>query len=50
LLLEIRDTSVRSEKDIEVLLHLPVLAVVPTVKALSGKVKTNLALGSAART
>jgi polysaccharide chain length determinant protein (PEP-CTERM system associated) len=49
LLLEIRDTSVRSEKDIEVLLHLPVLAVVPTVKALSSKVKTNLALGSAAR-
>ncbi len=50
LLLEIQDTSVRSEKDIEVLLHLPVLAVVPTVKALSSKGKTILALGSPART
>jgi protein tyrosine kinase modulator len=50
LLLEIRDTSVRSDKDIEALLHIPVLAMLPTVKALSSKVKTNLALGSAART
>jgi len=29
LLLEMRDTSVRTDKDVEALLHLPVLAVVP---------------------
>ena len=34
LLLELRDTSVRSEKDVEVMLRLPVLAVIPIVRSL----------------
>ena len=34
-LLEMRDTSLRSEKDIEVLLHVPVLATVPLLQSLS---------------
>lgn len=34
-LLEMRDTSLKNEKDIEVLLHMPVLATVPLLKALS---------------
>ena len=45
LFLEMRDTSVRSDKDVEGLLHLPVLAVVPTMASLSGKSKS----GSASR-
>jgi len=44
LLLEMRDTSVRSDRDVESLLHLPILAVVPTLKPLSSKAKTNLPL------
>jgi len=36
-LFELKDTSVRSEKDIEFLLHLPVVAAIPTVKALMSK-------------
>jgi polysaccharide chain length determinant protein (PEP-CTERM system associated) len=50
LLLEMRDTSVRSDKDIESLLRLPVLAVLPTVKALSSKTKTNVSLEPVTRT
>ncbi len=50
LLLEMRDTSVRTDRDIESLLQIPVLAVVPTVKALSNKVKTTLPLEAATRT
>jgi protein tyrosine kinase modulator len=38
-LLEMRDTSVRSDKEVENLLHLPVLAMVPTVAGLSDKAK-----------
>jgi len=49
LLLEMRDTSVRTDKDIESLLQLPVLAVVPTVKVLSNKVKNTLPLEAATR-
>jgi len=34
---EIRDTSMRSERDIETLLRLPVLAMIPPVEAAQGK-------------
>jgi polysaccharide chain length determinant protein (PEP-CTERM system associated) len=34
-LLELRDTSVRTERDVELLVQYPVLAVVPTLKPLS---------------
>jgi polysaccharide chain length determinant protein (PEP-CTERM system associated) len=37
MLLELQDTSVRSEKEVEFLLHLPVLATIPTLKPPSGK-------------
>jgi capsular polysaccharide biosynthesis protein len=40
LLLEMRDTSVRSEKDLEALIHLPVLVVVPTLGSAAGKTKS----------
>ena len=50
LLLEMRDTSVRSDRDIESLLHLPVLAVVPTLKVTSSQAKTNQPLVPVART
>lgn len=49
LLFEVRDTSVRSDKDIEALLHLPVLAVVPVLTESSSKGKTSLPLASVAR-
>jgi len=35
--LEMRDTSLRSERDVELLLHLPVMATIPRLKALSRK-------------
>ena len=35
--LEMRDTSLRSERDVELLLHLPVLATIPRLKASSRK-------------
>lgn len=35
-LLELRDTSLKTEKDIEAFLHLPVLAAVPAIEVLSG--------------
>jgi polysaccharide chain length determinant protein (PEP-CTERM system associated) len=37
LLFEMQDTSLRNERDVESLLHLPVLAMVPVIKPLSGK-------------
>jgi polysaccharide chain length determinant protein (PEP-CTERM system associated) len=37
LLLEMQDTSLRNEKDVEALLHLPVLASVPEIKSLPNK-------------
>jgi len=43
-LLEMRDTSVRSDRDIESLLHLPVLAVVPTLKSSSSNATTSVPL------
>jgi polysaccharide chain length determinant protein (PEP-CTERM system associated) len=35
--LELRDTSLRSERDVELALRLPVLAVVPEIEPISGK-------------
>jgi capsular polysaccharide biosynthesis protein len=47
LLLEMRDTSVRTDKDVEALLHLPVLAVVPELKKPAARgMKANLAFES----
>jgi polysaccharide chain length determinant protein (PEP-CTERM system associated) len=37
LLLEIHDTSMRSEHDVEVVLRLPVLAMIPVISAKAGK-------------
>jgi uncharacterized protein involved in exopolysaccharide biosynthesis len=36
LFMELKDTTFRSEKDIEALLHLPVLAMVPAIKLSEG--------------
>ena len=36
-LLELRDTSLKTEKDVDFYLRLPVLAMVPTIKSVSGK-------------
>jgi uncharacterized protein involved in exopolysaccharide biosynthesis len=40
LFLEMRDSSVRNDKDIEALLHMPVLAVVPTLRTPSSSART----------
>jgi protein tyrosine kinase modulator len=48
-LLAFHDTSVRSERDVESLLHLPVLAMVPTLKPLSGKKAKGLSLNPVVR-
>jgi polysaccharide chain length determinant protein (PEP-CTERM system associated) len=37
-LLEMQDTSIRNERDVEFVLHLPVLAMIPSVQPDSGKV------------
>ena len=39
LFLEMNDTSMRSEHDVEVILHLPVLAMIPVIAQNSGKVR-----------
>ena len=49
LLLELQDTSLRSEKDVESLLHVPVLAAVPSFKPLVGKPSPEPALPLALR-
>jgi uncharacterized protein involved in exopolysaccharide biosynthesis len=36
LLKELQDTSLRNEKDVEAIVHVPVLALLPTIKASSG--------------
>jgi|SRR5579862_2947036 len=36
-LLEMQDTSMRSERDVEVILHLPVLAMIPVIAPKGGK-------------
>jgi polysaccharide chain length determinant protein (PEP-CTERM system associated) len=48
-LLEMRDTSVRTDRDVEALLHLPVLAVVPELKKPANNLKQNLALEVASK-
>ena len=45
LFMEFRDTSLRSEKDVEVLLRLPVLAMVPLVKPDLAKKTADSSLG-----
>jgi uncharacterized protein involved in exopolysaccharide biosynthesis len=40
LFLELQDTSMRSERDIEVVLHLPVLAMIPVIHHGLGKART----------
>jgi protein tyrosine kinase modulator len=40
LLLEMRDTSMRSEHDVEVVLHLPVLAMIPVIAPKAGKARS----------
>jgi polysaccharide chain length determinant protein (PEP-CTERM system associated) len=47
---ELRDTSLKSERDVELFLHLPVLAMLPDLESTSGKkpkraVRSNLAKG-----
>jgi polysaccharide chain length determinant protein (PEP-CTERM system associated) len=58
LLLELRDSSMRTERDVEFVLRLPVLAMVPAIEPLQGKMSrgaagqlqanSNLGLGSRA--
>jgi polysaccharide chain length determinant protein (PEP-CTERM system associated) len=38
--LEMKDTSMRTERDVEFVLHLPVLAMIPTVEPDSGKIQS----------
>jgi polysaccharide chain length determinant protein (PEP-CTERM system associated) len=48
LLLELRDSSLRSERDVEITLRLPVLALVPDITPASGKRPLRLTDGSSA--
>jgi polysaccharide chain length determinant protein (PEP-CTERM system associated) len=43
-LLETQDTSMRSEHDVEVVLHLPVLAMIPVLAPSAGKARTQPSL------
>lgn len=47
LLLEMQDTSMRSEHDVEVVLRLPVLAMIPVIAPNSGKARTQPSLAAA---
>jgi polysaccharide chain length determinant protein (PEP-CTERM system associated) len=49
-LLEMHDTSMRSEHDVEVILRLPVLAMIPVIAPNSGKVRTQPPLSAAYKT
>jgi uncharacterized protein involved in exopolysaccharide biosynthesis len=42
ILLEIRDTSIRTEREVELLLHLPVLATVPVLKSSPQRKESSL--------
>jgi protein tyrosine kinase modulator len=46
LLLEMHDTSMRSEHDVEVVLHLPVLAMIPVIAQNAGKPRTQPSLSA----
>jgi polysaccharide chain length determinant protein (PEP-CTERM system associated) len=50
LLLEMRDTSMRSEHDVEVVLHLPVLAMIPVIAPKAGKARTGPPLPASFKT
>jgi polysaccharide chain length determinant protein (PEP-CTERM system associated) len=50
LLLEMHDTSMRSEHDVEVILRLPVLAMIPVIAPKSGKGRTLPSLSAPNRT
>ncbi len=49
-LLEMHDTSMRSEHDVEVILRLPVLAMIPVIAPNSGKVRAQPPLSAAYKT
>lgn len=50
LLLEMRDTSMRSEHDVEVTLRLPVLAMIPVIAQNAGKLRTDTTLSAQLKT
>lgn len=50
LLLEMRDTSMRSEHDVEVVLRLPVLAMIPVIAQNAGKVQSDHSLSPSLKT
>jgi len=50
LLLEMHDTSMRSEHDVEVVLRLPVLAMIPVIAPNTGKVKRQPSLAASYKT
>jgi polysaccharide chain length determinant protein (PEP-CTERM system associated) len=50
LLLEMHDTSMRSEHDVEVVLRLPVLAMIPVIAPNSGKARTQPSLSASYKT
>ena len=50
LLLEMRDTSMRSEHDVEVVLRLPVLAMIPVIAQNAGKMRTDPTLSASLKT
>jgi polysaccharide chain length determinant protein (PEP-CTERM system associated) len=49
LLFEMQDTSLRTERDVESVLRLPVLAMVPAIKPVSGKKGKNSSISLAVR-
>ena len=50
LLLEMHDTSMRSEHDVEVILRLPVLAMIPVIAPNMGKTRTQPSLSASHKT
>ena len=50
LLLEIQDTSMRSEHDVEVVLRLPVLAMIPVIELKASNAKTQASLPASYKT
>jgi ABC-type nitrate/sulfonate/bicarbonate transport system permease component len=50
LLMEMHDTSLRSEHDVEVILRLPVLAMIPVIAPNMGRVKPQPSLPTTYKT
>jgi succinoglycan biosynthesis transport protein ExoP len=50
LLLEMQDTSMRSEQDVEVILRLPVLAMIPLIVPNTGNSRTQAPLAASYKT